>query len=66
MTQKEFEAMLAAVELERICSNCQGSGNDYAYNCCVCDGTGYQLTDLGVKVFNLVRHQFETVTRKEE
>lgn len=54
----------ALPELERECSQCEGSGRgDSGWQCGLCYGTGYELTDAGEQVLDLVKHQFKRLLK---
>lgn len=58
MNQKEFEAMLLAVELEEKCDTCFGTGDHHARRygkCESCGGSGTQLTEIGKKFQQALR-----------
>ena len=50
------------VVLETVCVWCDGEGTGSSRDgpdtpCDRCDGAGYEMTELGEKVFDLMRHQ---------
>jgi DnaJ-class molecular chaperone len=61
MTDKNNEPLLP---LEEHCSECYGKGGDDQdgtgwHRCGVCNGSGYEPTELGEAILTLVRHNLE-------
>ena len=48
--------------LEMPCGACFGEGGEHTdagwEQCCVCDGSGFQTTELGKRILDLMRHNF--------
>jgi len=45
---KQLAEVLCGIPLDNLCSNCNGSGKDYATGGCTeCGGVGYTVTPLG-------------------
>jgi hypothetical protein len=55
-------------ELELRCRQCRGEGwytdSGDRVTCETCDGAGYELTEFGVRVLRLVRHNFRPLFNK--
>jgi DnaJ-class molecular chaperone len=53
------EAKLDAItHLESLCRKCQGKGEVDRENCGWCNGSGYETTELGEMIVDLMRHNF--------
>ena len=51
--------------LEIPCERCGGDGQWGGARCSRCQGSGYEMTDLGKKVLDLLRHQFRPMLQDE-
>jgi hypothetical protein len=60
--QREANALENLPELERVCPRCEGKGKIRSERvlrrCSSCDGAGYQPTEIGEMVLELMRHNF--------
>jgi DnaJ-class molecular chaperone len=60
--QKQADLLANLPGLEIICSACDGKGRigrpGYREDCGSCGGSGYELTEFGEKVLQLMTHRF--------
>ncbi len=68
--RKEEAALGSLPELETACRLCDGEGRVHEEGkwrrCGCCDGAGYEPTEFGERVLNLLRHNFRPMREDME
>jgi Tryptophan RNA-binding attenuator protein inhibitory protein len=64
--ERKVESLTDLPELEKTCTSCHGEHSDEWYDgarhiCLVCNGSGYEPTEFGLRVLELMRHHLSAI-----